>query len=139
MPRSQFLSHPSRKEQVFTGLALIALGLILSIMMVRHPDQLRVPHWAAFMASCSSAVAGAAVTLRSFVAERIYSWMMVSLLTAMAAIPAWIAFGPGERFYKASLSFLSVDIGCSLGFGVATVFLLVMQAIVIRSALRQSK
>ncbi len=60
---------------------------------------------------------GLAIALHSVVTRRMLGWAMLALLAIMTSIPAWIAFGPGERQCVSTVALLTGEIGCRVVFG----------------------
>jgi hypothetical protein len=85
----------SRRRKIVTGLAIAAVGLIAGIMVYVRPEGLRAPLWVAITACFAFVVAGTAVVLHGFVANRTYLFFIVVLVTIMTTIAAWLAFGSG--------------------------------------------
>ena len=113
---------------------MAGVGLFTAWLVTAHPERLRAPLWVALMACFCFVVAGMAVALHAFVSRRAYSWFMVVLLGAMAAIPAWIALGFGTRQCTTNFAYIASEFSCRAVFGVSALLLACMLAVAVRQA-----
>ncbi len=120
------------------GLASIATGVIVASLMMLNPEKLRVPLWLGLIACSSFILAGVAVVLQRLVSEKLYDWIIVSLIGLLAVIPAWIAFAPGKRACAVSIPFLAAEYSCLAGFGIGSAVVLGILVLAVRKALRNS-
>jgi hypothetical protein len=123
----------SRRGEIFAGLAAIAAGawpLAIGLGVAKvDPRTVHAPLWVVAAAGACFVLAGMAllaprdrVRLRGFAAGLV--------VTALAAVCDWIAFGPGERRFGQSISFAGAALRSSGGqisgriaFGVGAVLL----------------
>src|SRR5262249_42336390 len=111
------------------GLGLMLAGAgIAAIAIWSDEDRVQAPRWVAVAAGAAFALGGAAIIkgyARDQGAERpddVWGLLLGGLLTTcLAVIPAWVAFGPGERRFRVSgplpLGWLSPRAGEWLGRG----------------------
>ncbi len=104
-----------------SGLAVTGVGIVAAWLVHLHPEGLRAPAWLVFAACSCFVIVGLALALHSFVSRRVLEWAMLVLLAIMTGIPAWIAFGPGERHCTSSVTLLASEFGCRIVFGVGAV------------------
>lgn len=116
---------------------MVALGLLVAALVAAYPERLRAPAWVAYTA-CGTFVFGGLARL-AFDAgrSRLYHGFVVMLLATMAAVPAWIAVGPGSRAQcrigGLGAGVLPPELACRAGFCVAALLVGGMLAVAIRS------
>ncbi|MEO6908375.1 MAG: hypothetical protein ABI210_10845 [Abditibacteriaceae bacterium] len=136
MSNSQQSPEPSTSPR--PGLVVAGIGILLALLMYQHPEHLHVPIYVGMMISACFVLAGAAMAVQSTGSVLAYQVAIVCLLACMTAVPAWIAFGPGERHCTTILPFLSGQIGCRVVFGFGTLIMLVPLVIAVKQLLRTS-
>lgn len=138
MRPSQLLTDLTPGKRAVIGLAAIATGVLVAASVTLNPEKLQVPSWVALCASGSFVIAGIAIAIRGIVSEKIYDWIMVALVALLAAIPAWIALGPGTRVCTATVPFFAGELLCRVGFGLGGAILLGVLAIAILKAVKKT-
>jgi hypothetical protein len=104
-------------------------------MVHAHPEGLHAPAWVAYTAAGTFVLAGASVGTAALGAARLSRWLGVGVIGGLFSVTAWIAFGPGAR--ECSMSFgvfrnLATDAVCRTAFGVGTLLLALVLALVLR-------
>ena len=117
------------------GLAISALGVAFSVLIVRHPEGLRAPLWVALAAMGAFVAAGIVIVAQDRGAFRLRQFAIFCLLLAMLAPPAWVAFGEGARacfggigLGGAAIGGAVSDFACRAGFGVGAAIIVLMLA-----------
>ena len=126
-------------RQAMPGIAVVALGLLLLVLMVAFPERLRVPAPVGYLAAGAFVVAGLLALANVFGGRRTRAWLAVALLSCMTAPAAWIAIGPGQRSCSVALGpLLGVTGGaaCRAAFGVGAIVGLALVAVALREAMR---
>ena len=94
------------QERKIAGISALVAGVfILAISMGLLPkalDGLHAPLWVVFAAGGVFTLAGVSILLQGSVPSLVSGLIMNVLLTLFAAIPAWIAWGDGQRKYSGS-------------------------------------
>lgn len=99
-------------------ITLIGLGILQP-----SPKTLHAPLWVALCAGLAFMLAGATVSLGALSKEadgslpasaplplRLLQYVLgLGIVSALALVGSWVAFGPGERNFKSSISFLGAS------------------------------
>jgi hypothetical protein len=123
----------SPAQRRLTGVAIAGLGLLYASLVRTYPELVRTPAWVAYTAASCFVLAGFAVFIQASISRRAYAWMMVALLGLMTVVPAWIAFGPGERICSARTLPVG-ETGCRVAFGFGTLIMLGVVALAVSLA-----
>jgi hypothetical protein len=122
----------SPRTKVAMGFFLMLVAAGLGFSMYSNPEKLHVPFWVGMVTCGVFFVCGAAVAMHGVVSARVYNAMILVMLMLMGLIPAWIAFGAGEReSCTSNIPFLSGEIACRTAFGIAA---LIMVPVIIIAA-----
>ena len=112
------------------------MGVFGLVMMVLHPEELRVPAWVALPAMSSFVWAGAALLAGEYQSARnIAPWLGVLATIGLLVPAAWIALGPGPRECTAVLPFFSTsasDWMCRGAFGLGALLGLLILILMLR-------
>jgi hypothetical protein len=138
-------SAPGKKEMIAGGALALLLGFYFLLVgasilpLPGGPDNLHGPLWLVLCAGLAFFLAGIAVLLQTFFHPNDQSefpptaptWLRVvqyliglAIFATFGAMASWIAFGPGERVFSGSFSFISGEGGSTVGravFGVSAI------------------
>lgn len=120
MTRSVSLDQLSVARKRLLGAVLVLVGAGEAALMTSSPDLLRVPAWVGFAACACFILTGLAIALHATLSRRAFGWIITVMLLTMTSIPAWIAFGGGQRTCRSNLPLLTGQVGCRLAFGLST-------------------
>ena len=123
----------TRGQSIFAGFAFIAAGAYpLAIGLgfaAARPGSVHAPLWVVAIAGACFVLVGTVL----LVPEKdlpLRGWLVGLMVTGLAAIFDWVAFGPGERHFSGGLSFggasmraASGETSGRLAFGIAAVLL----------------
>ncbi len=123
----------SRRNSILMGLAFIAMGLYpLAIGLgfaTARPGSVHAPLWVVALAGACFVLVGTVLAVPQN-DLRLRGLLVGLMVTALAAIFDWVAFGPGERHFSGGISFAgsSMRTGASeasgrIAFGIAAVIL----------------
>lgn len=131
--RSRTSGDPSPAGAALVGFLVVLAGLtILGVgvgAIELPPDQVRVPHWVVavtgvffigigglFLERAWNVFSGSAERGEGDESFSVAGWLLGGVgVTAFAVATGWIAFGPGDRAFGGTLSFLFVRLGSSDG------------------------
>jgi len=114
------------RASLLPGTLVTGLGIAVAILIYRQPEQLAVPMWVAMLACLCFVFAGAAMMIKPETNPVLHQCMVLAILLAMTAIPAWISLGPGERQCTSSVPFFNGGSSCRFVFGISTVLMLLV-------------
>jgi hypothetical protein len=160
-------SVPGKKEMIASGTLASVLGFYFLLAgagvlpLPGGPDNLHGPLWLVLCAGLVFFLAGVAVLLQAFghasdqgeFPAEAPTWLRVvqyliglTIFATFGVIGSWIAFGPGERAFSGSLSFISGESGAAVGravFGVGAIIVwfctIAFAVIAARKLLRRGK
>jgi uncharacterized membrane protein HdeD (DUF308 family) len=111
------------KSAVFAGVIATLVGLFIVLVSVdiihTDPESIHTPRWVLTLAGLTFACAGLLFLSRGLLSsakqrDPIVQWfqylLTTGMLTAFASVFLWVGFGPGEREFSASGSFLFLTI-----------------------------
>ncbi|MGE5640288.1 MAG: hypothetical protein ACM30H_09340 [Clostridia bacterium] len=127
------------KQRLLAGWGAVAVGLFGFAMVFLHPENLRAEAWVAYAGMAAFVLAGASLLFREYGARRAGEWLTLATVLGMLVVSAWISFGPGPRNCTALLFFINTaaaEWACRGAFGVGTLLLVVVLAMVARRLLR---
>ena len=127
------------RGSLLLGALVASVGIGVAILIYRQPEQLAAPMWVAMLACLCFVFAGAAMAVRPESHPVLHQCLVLGILLAMTAIPAWIALGPGERQCTSNLPFLNGGNSCRIVFGVSTVLMLLVLEVARRQLFRLIK
>lgn len=136
----------TQRPTVGAGALVAGMGAALALAVFFRPEALKVPAWVAYVAALAFVLAGWTVIARARGNRMLQAWLPVALLACMAAIPTWLAFGPGTRRCTVSVTRWMVtllgrhtDLACRIGFGVAAVVGIGLVLLAAAQALRSTR
>lgn len=115
-----------KRDAIIAAAACILAGLGVATMITLFPEGLKAPAWVAYAAAAAFVLCGFVIIsadLRAWGANRA---LIVALLLAMFAPPAWIAFGAGERACRLGgelFGIAATGLMCRVPFGVGALVL----------------
>ncbi|HEY1227822.1 MAG TPA: hypothetical protein VGF26_10930 [Ramlibacter sp.] len=121
------------------GIAVVALGLLLLVLMIAFPERLRVPAPVGYLAAGAFVIAGLLALANVFGGRRTRAWLAVALLSCMTAPAAWIAIGPGPRSCSVAWGLhggVAAGVACRAAFGAGAIVGPALVALALRAALR---
>jgi hypothetical protein len=108
----------SPRNSIFAGIACIVVGLpplaIGTGLLSAAPGKPHAPLWVVTLAGSCFVVLGVSFLVPSARA-RTRGFLVGATVTMMAIIFDWIAFGPGERHFSATISFGGIAGGSGSG------------------------
>ena len=116
----------NNRASLLLGSLVAGLGTAVAILIYLQPEQLAAPMWVAMLACLCFVFAGAAMSIRPESNPLLHQCMVLAILLAMTAIPAWIALGPGERQCTSNVPFFNGSGSCRVVFGVSTLLMLLV-------------
>jgi hypothetical protein len=115
------------------------MGVITMLIMVFHPEELRVPFWVAFAAASTFVTGGAALISGAFSAQKLEGGFGVLAVLGLLVPAEWIAFGPGDHECTITLPFVSTagaEWLCRGAFGLGAVLVIAVLVLFGRRAAR---
>lgn len=98
----------SPRAAPFVGLFLVAMGLLVVAMSADlihvEPDQFHAPRWVAAAAGLAFVLAGLILLISNHSAPKLQGLLGAFVVTLLAAVANWVAFGPGERRFSGVFS-----------------------------------
>jgi len=128
-----------RAAQWAGGLAALVAGLVVCLLVYRHPEGLNAPAWVAYAAGSAFVLAGLAMLAAALDATQLQGVLGLAIVVCLLAIAAWVVFGPGERACPMSFTLLHADIGdalCRGAFGLGALLVVLFLALLGRRMLR---
>ena len=97
----------SRNKTIIAGIAFMLTGLAITALAAglipMSDDKFHTTRWVVACVGISFSLSGLALSVpQKFV--RFISFIGAANITSFAAIPIWVAFGPGKRVFSSSLS-----------------------------------
>jgi len=132
-PRKASIAPLPRRKAVLMGLAFVAVGLYpLAIgvgLATARPGSVHAPLWVVALAGTCFVLVGTVLAVPQG-DVRLRGPLVGLVVTALAAIFDWVAFGPGERHFGGAMSFAGASIATGtseasgrIAFGIAAAML----------------
>ena len=119
-------TNTNTRASLLLGALVAGIGIAVALLVYLQPEQLAAPMWVAMLACLCFVFAGAAMSIRPTSSPVLHQCMVLAILLAMTAIPAWISLGPGERQCTSNLPFFNGGSSCRVVFGISTLLMLLV-------------
>ena len=127
-----------RRTQFIGAVVAVAAGLVVGLMIHRHPEGVRVPASVAFVAAAAFVLAGLCLFAGALEIDWLQQWLGIAVTLSMLVVSLWIAFGPGARECSMSIPFVQTaapDALCGGAFGIGALLAALFIGVFLRRAL----
>lgn len=140
---------PAQKRQpLWVGLSLVALGLAVMAGMALSPQGLNAPFWVAAVAVSAFIFAGISITAHTLGIGWLNTLANIAVVCALATPGFWILLDPGPKSCTGGFSLFASGVGggwfgrpgdleCRLAFGAGAILTALLATALIVSALRR--
>ncbi len=115
------------------------MGLVAAYLVFSRPSGLAVPPWVALTACDVFILSGITLILPAERSPALRRCLVVLWLAAMAALPAWLAFGTGPWSCATTVPFFDGERSSRVVFGLSSGLTLTMLGSALVPALRHAK
>ena len=122
------------------GLAGLAIGGLIAVVVTLHPEGLNTPRWVAYLASSAFALAGCSSLAHGYKRASLAEGCVALVLSAFLIIGLWITFAPGAHQCGGGitgLGFAASDASCRVAFGIGSIVVGVMLFFAVRGLLQR--